>query len=255
MELGRLALSTSSCTLCGKPIHGKPLLDSDLVFDTEMCRETYRKLANIYGHSISDMGLPDVVNANFFFIDIVGLSDPSLSVKKQMQKINVLNELIGSCDVFITSKNKRVALPTGDGMVVGFLLNPELPLQLSIQFHRKLNDYNCNKSGDEKIGVRIGLSSGPVFILNDINDNKNLWGPGIVLARRIMDLGDNLHILIVDKLAEELISLSDEYKSIIKLVSDYEIKHGQTIKVYSAYSEDFGNSTVPEKIQAYISKH
>lgn len=240
--------------MCGKKIHGRPILDSDLAFDTEKCKETYRKLANIYGHNISDMGLPDVINASFFFVDIVGLSDPSLSVKKQMQKIEVLNELIGSCDTFIMSKNKRVALATGDGMVVGFLLNPELPLKLSIEFHHKLKEYNQTKSDDEKISVRIGLSSGPVFILRDINNNKNLWGPGIVLARRVMDLGDNLHILITDRLAEELISLSDEYRRMINPVSEYEIKHGQIIKVYSAYSVDFGNPNVPEKIQSYMAR-
>lgn len=245
-------MSTSTCNLCGKTIQDKPISDSDLVFDTETCRETYRKLASIYGHNISDMGLPDVINANFFFIDIVGLSDPSLSIKKQMQKIESLNELIGSCTAFVKSKNKRIVLPTGDGMVIAFLLNPEMPLTLSIQLHHKLDEYNRSKTDDERIGIRIGLSSGPVFILNDINNNKNLWGPGIVLARRVMDLGDNLHILITDKLAEELISLSDEYKNIIRLVSEFEIKHGQIIKLYSAYSTDFGNSSMPEKIQAYM---
>jgi class 3 adenylate cyclase len=247
-----VSLSTSSCALCGKIIQGKSISDSDLIFDTETCRETYRKLASIYGHNISDMGLPDVINANFFFIDIVGLSDPLLSIKRQMQKIEVLNELIGSCVAFATSKNKRIALPTGDGMVIAFLLNPEMPLKLSIQLHHKLEEYNKSKTDDERIGIRIGLSSGPVFILNDINNNKNLWGPGIVLARRVMDLGDNLHILITDRLAEELISLSDEYRNIIKLVSEYEIKHGQIIKLYSAYSADFGNTSMPEKIQSHL---
>ncbi len=247
-------MSSSNCTLCGKIIQGRPILDSDLAFDTEKCRETYRKLANIYGHNISDMGLPDVINASFFFVDIVGLSDPSLSVKKQMQKIEILNELIGSCDSFIMSKNKRFALPTGDGMVVAFLLNPELPLKLSIEIHHKLNEYNQSKSDDEKIGVRIGLSSGPVFILKDINNNKNLWGPGLVLARRVMDLGDNLHILITDRLAEELISLSDEYRRMINPISEYKIKHGQIIKVYSAHSTDFGNPDMPEKVQSYMAR-
>ena len=226
-------------------------MDADLVFDSEKCRETYRKLANIYGHNISDLGLPDVLNANFFFIDIVGLSDPSLSVKKQMSKIEILNKLIGSCESFIHSKNKRIILPTGDGMVIGFLLNPELPLQLSIQLHKKLQEYNQDKSGEERIGVRIGLNSGPVFILNDINNNKNIWGPGLVLARRVMDLGDASHILVVDRMAEELISLNDDYKRIIKPISEYKIKHGQIIKVFSAYSTEFGNSSVPEKIRSY----
>lgn len=241
--------------LCGNAILGKPIIDSDLVFDTEKCRQTYRKLAGVYGHNISDMGLPDVINAHFFFIDVIGLSDPSMSVKEQMTKIDVLNMLIGSCSVFFTTpKNRKVILSTGDGMAIGFLLEPELPLQLAIQFQQKLAEYNQNKSAEKVIGVRIGLSSGPVFVHNDITNNKNLWGPGIVLARRVMDLGDNLHILIADRLAEELIALKDEYREIIKQIAEYEIKHGQIIKLYSAFSTDFGNPKLPEKVLEHIAK-
>ena len=94
---------------------------------------------------------------------------------------------------------------------------------------------------------RIGLATGPVFIVSDINSNQNIWGPGIILARRVMDLGDSGHILIADILAEQLIALKDEYRVIIKPVGNYQIKHGQTIKMYSAYSQEFGNSDIPAK--------
>lgn len=228
-------------------------MDAELAFDSEKCRDTYRKLAGVYGHNISDVGLPDVINAHFFFIDVVGLSDPSLSVKSQMAKIDTLNRLIKSCNTYQT-KGKKIIMPTGDGMVIVFLLNPELPLRLSIELHQQIYQYNQDKKPEERIGVRIGLNSGSVFISNDINDNKNLWGPGIVIARRIMDIGDDSHILISDRLAEELISLTDEYKTIIKPLSDYTIKHGQTIKVYSAYSKDFGNPRLPEKVIEYIER-
>jgi class 3 adenylate cyclase len=240
--------------MCGKQILGSPVMESELVFDSEKCRETYRRLAGIYGNNISDMGLPDVINANFFFVDVVGLSDPLLSVKKQMEKIEVLNRSISSCDAFQASKKKKISMPTGDGMVIAFLLNPELPLQLSIQLHQKLSEHNQELTPEDRIGVRIGLSSGPVFIMTDINNNKNLWGPGIVIARRVMDIGDNLHILIADRLAEELITLRDEHRKIIKPISDYMIKHGQTIKIYSAYSKDFGNPSLPEKVLEYIER-
>ena len=243
---------SSICTLCGKQILDSPVIESDLVFDSEKCRDTYRKLAGIYGHNISDMGLPDVINANFFFVDVVGLSDPLLSVKNQMEKIEVLNRSISSCEAFQASKKKKISMTTGDGMVIAFLLNPELPLQLAIQLHQKLRDYNQDKLPEDRIGIRIGLSSGPVFIMTDINNNKNLWGPGIVIARRVMDIGDNLHILIADRLAEELISLRDEYRTVIKPISDYVIKHGQTIKIYSAYSKDFGNPNLPEKVLDFV---
>jgi KaiC/GvpD/RAD55 family RecA-like ATPase/class 3 adenylate cyclase len=244
------AVAYLTCTLCGKTIIGTPIMDSDLAFDTKICMETYRKLAGVYGSSIAETGLTtQVLNVNFFFIDIVGLSDPSLSVKKQMQKIEVLNRLIASCDAFKAPKEKKIILPTGDGMAIGFLLNQELPLELSIQLHRKLLVYNRAKPSEDAIGVRIGLGSGPVFIVSDINNNQNVWGPGIVLTRRVMDAGDSGHILLTSKLAEELTALKDEYRSIIKPISDvYEIKHGQKIGLYSAYSHDFGNQEMPTKV-------
>ena len=247
--------SLLTCMLCGKPIFGRPLLDSDFTFDSQSCLETYKKLSGIYGSNISEMGLPsEVVNVNFFFIDIVGLSDPSLSVKKQMEKIAILNKMIGSCEAYErTPKDKKIILPSGDGMAIGFLLNSELPFQLSIQLHRKLRLYNRGKPNEEAIGVRIGLGSGPVFVVNDIRDNQNVWGPGIILARRVMDIGDNFHILLTDRLAEELIALKDEYRRAIRPLTNVMIKHGQTIKLYSAFSNDFGNPGHPSKIVERLS--
>jgi KaiC/GvpD/RAD55 family RecA-like ATPase/class 3 adenylate cyclase len=249
--------SSYVCALCGKVIAGTPIFDSEFTFDTQNCLETYRKLAGVYGSNISEIGLPsEVVNVNFFFIDIVGLSDPSLSVKKQIAKIENLNRMITSCDVHVKSTNeKKIVLPTGDGMAIGFLLHPELPLKLSIELHKKLRSYNYGKKGKEdSIGVRIGISSGPVFIVSDINGNQNVWGPGIIIARRVMDLGDNMHILLADPLASQLIALKDEYRIVVNPISNYEIKHGQTITLYSAYSNEFGNSTMPAKIGYSISK-
>jgi class 3 adenylate cyclase len=82
-----------------------------------------------------------------------------------------------------------------------------------------------------------------------MNNIQNVWGPGIILARRVMDAGDNGHILLADKLAEELIALKDEYREIIKPICQvYEIKHGQKIALYSAYSHDFGNPKPPVRV-------
>ncbi|HLG38000.1 MAG TPA: adenylate/guanylate cyclase domain-containing protein, partial [Nitrososphaera sp.] len=135
------------------------------------------------------------------------------------------------------------------GMVIGFLVNPELPLLLSMQLHQKLRVFNEKQSSGRTIGVRIGLSSGPVFVVSDINKNQNVWGPGIILARRVMDLGDNGHILLADNIAETLTNLKDEYRTVIKLVStEYRIKHGQLLRLYSAYSHEFGNSAKPTRI-------
>ena len=244
-------LSSGTCTLCGKAVKGTPIVDSNFLFDSQTCLERYKKLTELYGsNTVTEIGLPsEVINVNFFFIDIVSLSDPSLSVKKQIEKIGILNKIIGSCEsYFRTPRDRKIVLPTGDGMAIGFLLSPESPLQLSTDVHRKLRIYNRGKSIEDIIGVRIGLSSGPVFIVNDIDNNQNVWGPGIILARRVMDIGDNFHILLADRLAEELIGLKDEYRTTIKYVLDYRIKHGQRIKIYSAFSKEFGNPMQPAKL-------
>ena len=251
ITFGSDQLSESTCVLCKAPILDTPVIYSELTFHSHHV-DLYKKLLGVYGSNISEFGLPEgVISANFFFIDIVGLSDPSLSVRKQMEKIERLNNLINSCDAFKKITEKKIILPTGDGMAIGFMLNPELPLQLSIQLHKELDKYNHSKKTSEEdiLGVRIGLATGPVFIVSDINNNQNIWGPGIILARRVMDLGDSGHILIADILAEQLIALKDEYRVMINPVGNYQIKHGQTVKMYSAYSQEFGNPDPPAKFQ------
>ena len=240
-----------TCALCAKPIIGTPLIKSDFMFDSKECMDIYYRLENAYGSKISDTGLPsEAFHASFFFVDIVGLSDPTLSVKNQVLKIQTLNELIHSCESFRkTSVGRRIILPSGDGMAIGFLTSSEVPLELSIQLHQKIRAYNQVKNTSDSLGVRIGLGSGPVFTVSDLNNVQNIWGPGIIVARRVMDAGDEGHILIAEKLAEELISLKDEYRRIINLISNkYRIKHGQEMKLYSAYSNDFGNPQIPAKV-------
>ncbi len=197
-----------------------------------------------------------LINANLFFVDIVGLSDPDLSTTTQVKKINVLNRCISECGAFKnTPKDLMLMLSTGDGCCIGFLQGPEFPLKLAVELQRKLNKYNVAKIPSEIVQVRIGLHAGNCFIVNDLYDNKNIWGPGIILARRVMDFGDDAHILLSPKLAEELRELSDEYKKIIKPVHDFEIKHGTTMLIYSAYDgKSFGNAKHPSKGEIFRSR-
>jgi Adenylate and Guanylate cyclase catalytic domain len=114
-----------------------------------------------------------------------------------------------------------------------------------LSFHKKIGIYNRAKIPTEALRLRIGIHSGQVFVVNDVLENKNIWGPGIIIARRIIDFGNDGHILLSSRVAEDLRELSDEYKKIIKPLHDYTIKHGQRILIYSAYAKDFGNPNVP----------
>jgi len=234
------------CNLCKEQINESPVFYRDLSFHREHLT-IYMKLVNFYGNSkTSEFGSSGILYANFFFIDIVGLSDPSLSVKNQIEKIQKLNNLINSCNSYKKDRDKKI-LPTGDGMAIGFLTDLKLPVELSLELHRKLGIHNSNSSNQSVIQVRIGIGSGHVFIVNDLNDNQNLWGPGIILARRVMDLGDQGHILIEGGIANNLFSIDNELKKDIHHIGNYSIKHGQKIDVYSLYNQYAGNAGIPQK--------
>ena len=242
----------SICGLCKAPILEEPEYYLDMPFHHNHVK-IYMKLAGAFGQArVSDVGPSGVIDASFFFIDVVGLSDPALSVRRQIEKIEALNNLIGHCETFKKASDKRV-LPTGDGMAIGFMSSPESPLQLGIELHQALKKYNTHTSKEDGsfLDVRIGLASGSVFIVNDVNSNQNIWGPGIIFARRVMDVGDGGHILLAGPLAESLLTLDDKYRSMINLLGDFQVKHGQIIKIYSAYSpNEFGNSAIPARFKS-----
>jgi adenylate/guanylate cyclase family protein len=188
----------------------------------------------------------NLIHAHFFFVDIIGLSDPSVSTRIQIKKIQTLNSIVMNSTSFrFTPKDTMLVLPTGDGMVIGFLQGPESPLNLAIEIHKMLSKYNKAKIPAEIIRVRIGIHSGAAFVVEDVLNNKNIWGPGIILARRIMDIGDDGHILLSSRISEDLREISDYYKQILRPLQEYSIKHGQTISLYSAYDNGFGNPKPP----------
>ena len=193
------------------------------------------------------------LHASFFFVDIVGLSDPDMSTALQVNKITFLNDSISSCQSFNNSPAEAtLVMPTGDGMVIGFLQGPELPLRLAIELHEKIQDYNKGKLPNELVRVRIGIHSGPVFIVKDLRGNDNVWGQGIIIARRVMDLGDGGHILLSSRVAEDLRQLSHEYTKTIHPMEKHTVKHAVQLMIYSAYGKNFGNPKLPGKMKSRI---
>ena len=192
----------------------------------------------------------ELVNAHFFFVDIVGLSNHKLySIEEQIEKIKIMTEAIKSSIVFKTTNDKeRLIVPTGDGMVIGFKIDVEKPLKLAIELHEKLNYYNKNKEDISKIKIRVGVHSAPVLKFIDIKDQENFWGEGTITSKRIMDLGESNHILLSDEIAKNLMQLS-KYRRILHPIGETEIKHGFRIGVYSAYGNRFGNKEKPKSIK------
>ncbi len=207
-------------------------------------------LHSLKGQDIDDLGDISSLTKTFhwFFTDIVSASKPNLVTTEQVRKVIVLNELILRTETFKNHDPKRtIILPTGDGMAIGFHDSPEKPLRLSLELHRGLATYNKPKKGKDKLLLRIGIDTGPVYILKDITGKDSVWGPGIVMTRRVMDLAGDNQIFASSRIAEDIQNLSSEYKAIMHPIGDYSIKHGGALHIFNIYGDGFGNKQAPRK--------
>lgn len=192
---------------------------------------------------------------HWFFTDIVGSSDPSISTKEQARKILILTDLIRKSETFRQSNpGSATVLTTGDGMVIGFSDSPEKPLRLAIETQKAISRYNQLRTTKEKLFIRVGIDTGPVYSIDDLNGNKTFWGPGIITARRVMDIGGPMQIFASSRIADDIRRLSPEYKAIMHPVGDYTVKHGEQLLIYNIYGEGFGNKNTPKKGKVQKSK-
>ncbi len=198
---------------------------------------------------------PVTKHYHWFFTDIVAASDPTRTTHDQARKIILLNKLITMSDVFRQrDPATTLVLPTGDGMAIGFDDSPEKPLQLAIEVHKGLNRFNRTRKKEDIVQLRIGLDSGPVYIIKDINGNENVWGPGIIMARRVMDLADKMNILASARFANDVKMLKPEYRQVLHPIGDYQIKHGDKILVYNIYTDEIGSRKAPSQDKKQTSK-
>jgi TolB-like protein/class 3 adenylate cyclase/Tfp pilus assembly protein PilF len=179
--------------------------------------------------------------AHVLFIDIVGYS--KLSISDQHAAIGELNEVVRGSEQFQRAEaaSRLIRIPTGDGMALAFYTNPEAPVQCAVEISRALKEH-------PRLQLRMGIHSGPVGGVVDVNERANLAGAGINMAKRVMDCGDAGHILLSKHVAEDL----EEYQKWRPLLHDLgscEAKHGMRVSVVNLYDDQFGNAKLPRKFE------
>src|SRR6266436_2867159 len=180
------------------------------------------------------------------FIDIVGYS--KLLLKQQSELLGELNEIVSGTNEFrqAESAGKLIRLPTGDGMALVFRTNTEAPAECAMEIARALKSHPA-------IQLRMGIHSGPVNEVVDVNQRANIAGAGINMAQRVMDCGDAGHILLSKHLAEDL-EQDDRWRPLLHDLGTCEVKHGVRVGVTNLYSDAVGNPQLPKKFQA-LQKH
>jgi len=176
--------------------------------------------------------------AHVLFIDIVGYS--KLRTNEQSAQIEKLREIVRGTEQFRTAEaeGKLIRLPTGDGGALAFRNNTEAPVLCAEEIAKALKSY-------PEIRVRMGIHSGPVNEVTDLNEQANIAGAGINIAQRVMDCGDAGHILLSRHVAEDL-EHYPRWQPYLHSLGDFEAKHGQVISVVNFYNQEIGNPAVPE---------
>jgi len=176
------------------------------------------------------------------FIDIVGYS--KLLIHEQSEQLQKLREIARATEQFrvAQAEGKLLRLPTGDGGALVFPDNPEMPVACAMEISKALKNH-------PDLRVRMGIHSGPVKEVTDLNEQANIAGAGINMAQRVMDCGDAGHILLSKRVADDL----EQYGRWRPLLHDLglcEVKHGVTLSIVNLYSDDIGNSETPKNFKS-----
>ena len=184
--------------------------------------------------------------AHVLFMDIVSYS--TLSINGQTERLKELQEVVRGTQEFQNNQDdgSLLRLHTGDGMALSFFGDPEAPVRCAAAISRALKLH-------PELKLRMGLNSGLVRRVPDINANMNIAGGGINIAQRVMDCGDAGHILLSKRVAEDLGQLS-RWTADLHDLGEAEVKHGVRVHIYNLFNDEIGNSQIPSKMRSSKSK-
>jgi len=179
--------------------------------------------------------------AHVLLIDVVGYS--KLLVNEQIELMQELNQIVRGTECFRMAEagGKLIRMPTGDGMALLFFHSPEEPVRCALEISRSLQ-------GHSRIHVRMGVHSGPVNPVKDVNDETNIAGSGINVAQRVLDCGDAGHILLSAHVAEDLTQYR-HWQPYLQDLGECEVKHGLRLHLFNLYKGGLGNPQIPEKLK------
>jgi class 3 adenylate cyclase len=179
--------------------------------------------------------------AHVLFIDIVGSS--KLLTNEQSELLRRLNQIVRDTEQVRAAETagKLTRLPTGDGMALAFFTTPDAPMRCALEIAAALKDQS-------DIPLRMGINSGPVDEILDVNERSNIAGAGITMAQRVMDCGDAGHILLSKRIADDLAQYS-QWRPHLHDLGHCEVKHGAKIDVVNFYTNEAGNPAIPEKLE------
>jgi TolB-like protein/class 3 adenylate cyclase/Flp pilus assembly protein TadD len=179
--------------------------------------------------------------AHLLLTDVVGYS--KLLVNEQIELLQELNRIVRNteCCRAAETSEKLIRVPTGDGMALLFFRSPEEPVRCALEISKTLQDH-------PHIQLRMGVHSGPVNRVTDVNDKTNIAGSGMNVAQRVLDCGDAGHILLSKHVAEDLAQYR-HWQPYLHDLGECEVKHGLHLHLFNLYKDNLGNPQIPQKLK------
>src|SRR6201998_1842622 len=176
------------------------------------------------------------------FIDIVGYS--KLLITEQSDQLQTLKAIVRGTEQVkkAEAEGKLLRLPTGDGGALVFRNSSEAPVICALEIAKAMKEH-------PELRVRMGIHSGPVNEITDLNEQANIAGAGINTAQRVMDCGDAGHILLSKHVADDLEHYT-RWRPYLRALGECAVKHGVRIGVVNLYRDDVGNAKAPKKFRS-----
>src|SRR6516162_3075868 len=178
--------------------------------------------------------------AHVLFIDIVGYS--KLLISEQRAFLKTLNQIVRGTEQFRKAEaaGRLLKIPAGDGIALVFYTSPEAPVECALEIARADIEY-------AELELRMGVHSGPVNRVIDVNERANVTGAGINVAQLVMNCGDGGHILLSKRVAEDLEQYA-HWRPLLHNLGEWQVKHDVRIQLVNLYTEELGNRALPTKL-------
>src|ERR1043166_1218155 len=184
--------------------------------------------------------------AHVLFIDILAYA--KMAIEDQHAAIEELNQIVQATDEFRKAETagRLIKIPTGDGMALVFYSSLEAPVECALEISRALKQHS-------KLKLRMGVNSGPISGVVDVNGRANVAGAGINMAQRVMDCGDAGHILLSNRVADDLQQF-EYWRPHLYHLGECEVKHGIRISVVNLFTAELGNPERPKRVTTVTQK-
>ncbi len=176
------------------------------------------------------------------YFDIADYSTKSVEVQIRLKE--QLNRFTSEA-IKNVADNERIILDTGDGAAICFLGDPEDALFAAMNLRNAVAAAPEDASGTP-LRVRFGINLGPVKVVNDINNRKNIIGDGINVGQRIMSFAEPGQILVSRSFYDVVSCLTQEYSQLFHYIGTRSDKHIRRHEVYAIISASDQGKPIPQ---------